>query len=107
MHLKPFDEDAQHDRDKGNDSGLRIAYLEHVIAHGEVLSRARRETVTGAEWVRRGMCSANVWLGRQETEENGEKAHPGPRGADSGMEGRFCSPENRFWVPREHTVTPG
>ena len=34
-HLKPFDEDAQHDRDKGEEAGLRITYLEHIIAQGE------------------------------------------------------------------------
>jgi len=35
MHLKAFDEDSLHDRDKGEEAGLRISYLEHIIAQGE------------------------------------------------------------------------
>ena len=45
LHLKPFDEDAQHDSAKSEEGGLRIAYLEHVIAQGETKAQYHNELV--------------------------------------------------------------
>ena len=42
MHLKAFDEDAQHDPTAAAHS-LRIAYLEHIIKQGEVFEKEREK----------------------------------------------------------------